>query len=137
MEKNDLYTELWRACAGPLVEVPSRGERVYYFPQGHMEQVRLRVYIPFMFTVVMILVFVIFIFMMFLQLRASTNQELDQHIPKFNLPPKILCHVVHVQLMVTPAFRLRLLFSVFVFVFKSIICSPLFPMLLIGRTRNG
>ncbi|WOG86835.1 hypothetical protein DCAR_0206054 [Daucus carota subsp. sativus] len=70
MEKNDLYTELWRACAGPLVEVPSRGERVYYFPQGHMEQ-----------------------------LRASTNQELDQHIPKFNLPPKILCHVVHVQLM--------------------------------------
>lgn len=38
MEKNDLYTELWRACAGPLVEVPSRGERVYYFPQGHMEQ---------------------------------------------------------------------------------------------------
>ncbi|KAK1374024.1 Auxin response factor [Heracleum sosnowskyi] len=70
MEKNDLYTELWRACAGPLVEVPSRGERVYYFPQGHMEQ-----------------------------LQASTNQELDQHIPKFSLPSKILCRVVNVQLM--------------------------------------
>lgn len=37
---NDLYTELWKACAGPLVEVPRHGERVYYFPQGHLEQVR-------------------------------------------------------------------------------------------------
>ncbi|KAK1403040.1 hypothetical protein POM88_002645 [Heracleum sosnowskyi] len=70
MERNDLYTELWGACAGPLVEVPSRGERVYYFPQGHMEQ-----------------------------LQASTNQELDQHIPKFSLPSKILYRVVNVQLM--------------------------------------
>ena len=35
------YTEeLWRACAGPLVSVPKVGERVWYFPQGHMEQVR-------------------------------------------------------------------------------------------------
>ncbi|KAL0348191.1 UNVERIFIED_CONTAM: Auxin response factor 1 [Sesamum angustifolium] len=33
-----LYEELWRACAGPLVTVPCQGERVYYFPQGHMEQ---------------------------------------------------------------------------------------------------
>lgn len=34
-----MYEELWRACAGPLVEVPQVGEKVYYFPQGHMEQV--------------------------------------------------------------------------------------------------
>lgn len=34
-----LYKELWHACAGPLVNVPRKGERVYYFPQGHMEQV--------------------------------------------------------------------------------------------------
>jgi auxin response factor len=34
-----LFRELWHACAGPLVTVPKRGERVYYFPQGHMEQV--------------------------------------------------------------------------------------------------
>ncbi|XP_063937183.1 auxin response factor 11 isoform X2 [Daucus carota subsp. sativus] len=68
--KDDLYAELWKSCAGPLVEVPSRNERVYYFPQGHMEQ-----------------------------LQASTNQELDQHIPKFNLPSKILCRVVNVQLL--------------------------------------
>lgn len=34
-----LYRELWHACAGPLVNLPLEGERVYYFPQGHMEQV--------------------------------------------------------------------------------------------------
>lgn len=37
---DDLYKELWKACAGPLVDVPQSGERVFYFPQGHMEQVR-------------------------------------------------------------------------------------------------
>lgn len=34
-----LYKELWHACAGPLVAVPRQGELVYYFPQGHIEQV--------------------------------------------------------------------------------------------------
>lgn len=34
-----LYEELWHACAGPLVTLPGIGERVFYFPQGHMEQV--------------------------------------------------------------------------------------------------
>ncbi|XP_020573431.1 auxin response factor 11-like [Phalaenopsis equestris] len=67
-----LYEELWRACAGPLVEIPRVGERVYYFSQGHMEQ-----------------------------LEASTNQELDERIPLFNLPSgrsKILCRVINVEL---------------------------------------
>ncbi|EOA26754.1 hypothetical protein CARUB_v10022841mg [Capsella rubella] len=65
-----LYTELWKACAGPLVEVPRSGERVFYFPQGHMEQ-----------------------------LVASSNQGVvDQEIPVFNLPPKILCRVLSVML---------------------------------------
>ncbi|KAL3620768.1 Arf GTPase arf1 [Castilleja foliolosa] len=64
-----LYKELWHACAGPLVTVPREGERVYYFPQGHMEQ-----------------------------LEASTHQGLDQQLPSFNLPSKILCKVMHVQL---------------------------------------
>ncbi|KAF9616419.1 hypothetical protein IFM89_029673 [Coptis chinensis] len=67
---DELYTELWKACAGPLVDVPRPDERVFYFPQGHMEQ-----------------------------LEASTNQELSQKIPSFNLPSKILCRVVHIQLM--------------------------------------
>jgi len=39
-----LYKELWYACAGPLVNVPREGERVYYFPQGHMEQVSCKFY---------------------------------------------------------------------------------------------
>ncbi|WVZ75005.1 hypothetical protein U9M48_023111 [Paspalum notatum var. saurae] len=64
-----LFRELWHACAGPLVTVPRQGELVYYFPQGHMEQ-----------------------------LEASTDQQLDQHLPLFNLPSKILCKVVNVEL---------------------------------------
>lgn len=36
-----MYTELWKACAGPLVDIPRAGERAFYFPQGHMEQVGL------------------------------------------------------------------------------------------------
>ena len=36
---DELYEQLWKACAGPLVDVPRAGERVFYFPQGHMEQV--------------------------------------------------------------------------------------------------
>jgi hypothetical protein len=35
-----LFTELWKACAGPLVNVPAVGERVFYLPQGHIEQVK-------------------------------------------------------------------------------------------------
>ncbi|KAA8520972.1 hypothetical protein F0562_011645 [Nyssa sinensis] len=67
---DDLYMELWKACAGPLVDVPRTEERVFYFPQGHVEQ-----------------------------LEASTNQELNQRIPPFKLPSKILCRVVHIQLL--------------------------------------
>ncbi|GMQ09548.1 hypothetical protein CsSME_00052878 [Camellia sinensis var. sinensis] len=68
-----LYTELWRACAGPLVTVPREGERVFYFPQGHIEQV-----------------------------EASTNQVADQEMPVYNLPSKILCRVINVQLKAEP-----------------------------------
>lgn len=39
-------------------------------------------------------------FLGFMQLEASTNQELNQRIPLFNLPSKILCRVLHVQLLV-------------------------------------
>lgn len=38
-EEDELYEPLWKACAGPHVEVPRTGQRVFYFPQGHMEQV--------------------------------------------------------------------------------------------------
>lgn len=73
LEDGDLYTELWKLCAGPLVDVPRAGERVFYFPQGHMEQ-----------------------------LQASTNQELNQQIPHFNISSKILCRVMHIQLLAEP-----------------------------------
>ncbi|KAK8354114.1 hypothetical protein V6Z12_A05G200600 [Gossypium hirsutum] len=33
-----INTELWHACAGPLVSLPQVGSLVYYFPQGHSEQ---------------------------------------------------------------------------------------------------
>ncbi|XP_030498838.2 auxin response factor 1 isoform X2 [Cannabis sativa] len=66
---DELYKELWHACAGPLVTLPREGQRVYYFPQGHMEQ-----------------------------LEASMHQGLEQQMPSFNLPSKILCKVVNVQL---------------------------------------
>ncbi|XP_056696310.1 auxin response factor 1 isoform X2 [Spinacia oleracea] len=72
-EQDALYKELWYACAGPLVNVPREGERVYYFPQGHMEQ-----------------------------LEASTHQGLDQQMPSFNLPSKILCKVAHIELRAEP-----------------------------------
>ncbi|VVB11885.1 unnamed protein product [Arabis nemorensis] len=64
-----LYNELWKLCAGPLVDIPQAGERVFYFPQGHMEQ-----------------------------LEASTQQDLNSVKPLFDLPPKILCSVMNVRL---------------------------------------
>ncbi|XP_075493978.1 auxin response factor 1-like isoform X1 [Primulina tabacum] len=64
-----LYRELWHACGGPLVTLPQEGERVYYFLEGHMEQ-----------------------------LEASTDKGLDQQLHSFNLPSKILCKVMNVSL---------------------------------------
>ncbi|KAL0771789.1 hypothetical protein Bca101_036940 [Brassica carinata] len=63
-----LVRELWHACAGPLVTLPREEERVYYFPEGHMEQ-----------------------------LEASMHQGLEQQMPSFNLPSKILCKVINIQ----------------------------------------
>ncbi|KAE9610174.1 hypothetical protein Lal_00006387 [Lupinus albus] len=64
-----LFRELWDACAGPLVTVPREGERVFYFPQGHIEQV-----------------------------EASTNQVADEHMPVYDLRSKILCRVMNIVL---------------------------------------
>ena len=35
-----INSELWHACAGPLVSLPPAGSLVAYFPQGHSEQVK-------------------------------------------------------------------------------------------------
>ncbi|XP_073011621.1 auxin response factor 12-like isoform X2 [Typha latifolia] len=64
-EKKCLDSELWHACAGPLVCLPTVGTRVVYLPQGHSEQV-----------------------------AASTNKEVEGHIPNYpNLPPQLICHL--------------------------------------------
>ncbi|OIW18263.1 hypothetical protein TanjilG_20318 [Lupinus angustifolius] len=68
-----LFRELWHMCAGPLVTVPRERELVFYFPQGHIEQV-----------------------------EASTNQVADEHIPVYDLRSKILCRVTNVVLKAEP-----------------------------------
>ncbi|XP_062009107.1 auxin response factor 6-like isoform X1 [Rosa rugosa] len=69
-EKKCLNSELWHACAGPLVSLPALGSRVVYFPQGHSEQV-----------------------------AASTNKEVDAHIPNYpNLPPQLICQLHNVTM---------------------------------------
>ena len=35
---NYLYDQLWKLCAGPLFHLPKVGEKINYFPQGHIEQ---------------------------------------------------------------------------------------------------
>ena len=35
---NYLNGQLLKLCAGPLFDTPKVGEKVYYFPQGHIEQ---------------------------------------------------------------------------------------------------
>ncbi|XP_040379889.1 auxin response factor 1 isoform X2 [Oryza brachyantha] len=67
---SDLSAELWRACAGPLVEVPQRDERVFYFLQGHLEQLQ----------------------------EPTDPALLAEQIKMFQVPYKILCKVVNVEL---------------------------------------
>ncbi|KAL9344082.1 hypothetical protein Peur_064513 [Populus x canadensis] len=69
-EKKCLNSELWHACAGPLVSLPTMGSRVVYFPQGHSEQV-----------------------------AATTNKEVDAHIPNYpSLPPQLICQLHNVTM---------------------------------------
>lgn len=69
-EKKSLNSELWHACAGPLVSLPHVGTRVVYFPQGHSEQV-----------------------------AASTNKEINGHIPSYpGLPPQLICQLHNVTM---------------------------------------
>lgn len=69
-EKRCLNSELWHACAGPLVSLPALGSRVVYFPQGHSEQV-----------------------------TASTNKDVDTQIPNYpSLPPQLICQLHNVTM---------------------------------------
>ncbi|KAK4421058.1 Auxin response factor 6 [Sesamum alatum] len=70
VEKNCLNSELWHACAGPLVSLPAIGSHVVYFPQGHSEQV-----------------------------AASTNKEVDGQIPNYpSLSPQLICQLHNVTM---------------------------------------
>ncbi|GAV86026.1 AUX_IAA domain-containing protein/B3 domain-containing protein/Auxin_resp domain-containing protein [Cephalotus follicularis] len=70
--KKSINSELWQACAGPLVNLPPAGTHVIYFPQGHSEQV-----------------------------AASMKKDVDAQIPNYpNLLPKLLCHLHNVTLHV-------------------------------------
>ncbi|KAH7523533.1 hypothetical protein FEM48_Zijuj06G0021400 [Ziziphus jujuba var. spinosa] len=65
-----INSELWHACAGPLVCLPQVGSLVYYFPQGHSEQV-----------------------------AVSTKRTATSQIPNYpNLPSQLLCQVQNVTL---------------------------------------
>ncbi|KAK9095981.1 hypothetical protein Sjap_021478 [Stephania japonica] len=37
MSNHEIDPSIWKACAGHLVQIPTVGSRVYYFPQGHAE----------------------------------------------------------------------------------------------------
>ncbi|PHU24865.1 Auxin response factor 19 [Capsicum chinense] len=68
-ERKLMNSELWHACAGPLVSLPPVGSLVVYFPQGHSEQV-----------------------------AASMQKETDG-IPSYpNLPSKLICMLHNVTL---------------------------------------
>ncbi|CAD5313160.1 unnamed protein product [Arabidopsis thaliana] len=61
-EKKPINSQLWHACAGPLVSLPPVGSLVVYFPQGHSEQV------------------------------AASMQKQTDFIPNYpNLPSKLIC----------------------------------------------
>lgn len=68
--RKSIHSELWHACAGPLVSLPQVGSLVYYFPQGHSEQV-----------------------------AVSTRMPSTSHIPNYpNLPSQLMCQVHNVTL---------------------------------------
>ncbi|KAF5726102.1 auxin response factor 19-like isoform X3 [Tripterygium wilfordii] len=72
-ERRSINSELWHACAGPLVSLPPVGSLVVYFAQGHSEQV-----------------------------AASMQKEAD-FVPSYpNLPSKLICMLHNVTLHADP-----------------------------------
>jgi hypothetical protein len=118
-EHKCLNSELWHACAGPLVSLPAVGSRVVYFPQGHSEQVReistqhkIRTALAVSLRNSNITLFfqnsknspfftqVLGEFP--LQVAASTNKEMESQIPNYpNLPPQLICQLHNVTMHVS------------------------------------
>ncbi|XP_010536358.1 PREDICTED: auxin response factor 5 isoform X2 [Tarenaya hassleriana] len=71
-KKAAINSELWHSCAGPLVCLPQVGSLVYYFPQGHSEQV-----------------------------AVSTRRSATTQVPNYpNLPSQLMCQVHNLTLHV-------------------------------------
>ncbi|CAH2071018.1 unnamed protein product [Thlaspi arvense] len=68
---NYLYDELCKLCGGPLFDLPKIREKVYYFPQGHIEF-----------------------------LEAYSKDDLGEIPPIFDIPSKIRCNVIDIQFKV-------------------------------------
>lgn len=66
-----IFKELWYACAGPVTNLPKKGNVVVYFPQGHLEQ------------------------------AASVSSFPVLDVPTFDLQPQIFCRVLDVELLVS------------------------------------
>ncbi|CAF2367645.1 unnamed protein product [Brassica napus] len=72
-DRRNINSELWHACAGPLISLPPAGSLVVYFPQGHSEQV------------------------------AASMQKQTDFIPSYpNLPSKLICMLQNVTLNADP-----------------------------------
>ncbi|KAJ4723842.1 Auxin response factor [Melia azedarach] len=72
-EKKSIDSDLWHACAWPLVSLPPVGSLVVYFPQGHSEQV------------------------------AASMQKENDFIPNYpDLPSKLICMLHNVTLHADP-----------------------------------
>ncbi|OIW00211.1 hypothetical protein TanjilG_29201 [Lupinus angustifolius] len=73
VERKTINSELWHACAGPLVSLPPVGSLVVYFPQGHSEQV------------------------------AASMQKQTDFIPSYpDLQSKLICRLQNVALHADP-----------------------------------
>ncbi|WVZ10016.1 hypothetical protein V8G54_014546 [Vigna mungo] len=72
-KRKTINSELWHACAGPLVSLPPVGSLEVYLPQGHNEQV------------------------------AASMQKETEFIPSYpNLPSKLICMLHNVVLHADP-----------------------------------
>lgn len=70
-ERKNINSELWHACAGPLVSLPPVGSLVVYFPQGHSEQVHTLSFNLFEHVLVVIGLWWIFLFLFFKPFRSQ------------------------------------------------------------------
>lgn len=95
-----LYNQLWKLCAGSLFDLPIIGEQVYYFPQGHIEEVNVSIN---NLTLFRLFFFTYKLFIQFydvIQLVASENDNLCQLKPIFDISSKIKCNVINIKLKV-------------------------------------